>query len=108
MEVPDQSSRTGKDDRFKSPVRLLLNFFLKSRDRWRDKAIQRRTKIKNLEHKMRDIDDSRANWKSKAEQSEADQQALQERLRIVEAERDELRAKLEELQSKKAARSVDR
>lgn len=87
---------------FKSPRRLLLRFFRKSQQKWKEKAKQRRGKIKDLEHKVRDIEESRSNWKNKTQQLDAEKKALEERLRVAEAERRQLQARLEELESKKA------
>ncbi len=105
MEATDQeaSERQGS---FRSPSRLLVRFFRKSQQKWKEKAKQRRAKIKDLEHKVRDIDQSRAGWKRKAQQLDADKKTLEERLRVAEAEREQLQAKLAELGSKKAQRSV--
>jgi chromosome segregation ATPase len=88
-------------DGFKSPLRMLARFFRKSQQQWKKKALERRTKIKNLEHKVRDIDTSRTGWKNKAQQLEADKKSLQERLHRLEAERAQLQTKIEELASKK-------
>jgi septal ring factor EnvC (AmiA/AmiB activator) len=104
MEATGPIASTEQQGSFKSPLRLLLRFFHNSRDKWRAKSIQRRAKIKNLEHKVRDLDKSRAAWKDKAQQEATANKALQERLRAVEAERDQLRAQREELESKKNPR----
>ena len=101
MEATARVATADRPSGFKSPLRLLLSFFRRSRDQWKAKATSRRTKIKNLEHKVRDIDDSRTNWKDKAQQLEADKKALEERLRVVEAEREQLRAQLAEHEAKK-------
>jgi chromosome segregation ATPase len=102
MEATGQEASSARRCGFKSPLRLLLRFFRKSRDQWKDKAIERRAKLKDLEDKVRDIDRSRAGWKSKAQQLGAAQKALEERVRVLEDERAQLRAKIEELESKKA------
>lgn len=93
---------------FKSPMRILVRFFNKSRLQWKVKAMDRRAEIKDLEHKVRHLDQSRTNWKGKAQQLDADKKALAERLRIVEAERARLQATIEEHASKKAPRPVVR
>jgi septal ring factor EnvC (AmiA/AmiB activator) len=108
MEATSQEGWPEVKGGFKSPLRLLLRFFRKSQQQWKDKAIERRAKIKDLEHKVRDIDKSRAGWRSKAQQLDAAQKTLAERLRVVEAERDHLQAQVEELASKKAQRPVVR
>lgn len=107
MEALDQvmlevEGSSGSQSEFKSPARTLVRCFRKSQQNWKKKAVARRGKIKNLEHKVRDIDASRAGWKSKVQQLEADKQELAERLRAAEAERDRWQAKVEEHESKKA------
>lgn len=89
-------------DGFKSPLRLLVRFFRKSQQKWKQKALERRAKLKSLEHKVRDLDSSRTSWKNKAQQLEADKKDLEQRLRQAEAERTQLQAKVEESESKKA------
>jgi len=97
QEVPSEAATSI----FKSPRRMLVRFFRKSQQKWKKKAMERRAKIKSLEHKVRDIDGSRACWKSKVQQLEADKRALEERARVAEAERAQLQAKIEELETKK-------
>jgi predicted nuclease with TOPRIM domain len=87
---------------FKSPVRMLARFFRNSQQKWKKKAIERRAKIKDLHHKLRDIDTSRTGWRNKAQQWDRDKKSLEERLRGVESERARLQARVEELESKKA------
>jgi chromosome segregation ATPase len=108
MEATGQETSSAMRCEFKSPFRLLLQFFRRSRDQWKNKAIERRAKLRNLEDKVRDIDRSRAGWKSKAQQFGATQKAFEERLRVLEEERAQLLAKIEELESKKARRPVVR
>lgn len=99
QEVPETTARQCG---FKSPIRTLAGFFRKSQQKWKRKAIERRAKIKGMEHKVRDIDASRTGWKNKAQQLATDNNNLQERLQEVEAERSRLQGKVEELESKKA------
>jgi len=102
QEVPETPAVEQEVERgFKSPIRLLTRFFRKSQQKWKKKALERRAKIKGLEHKVREIDTSRAGWKNKAQQLEADKKSLEERLRQVEAERARVQAQMEELASKK-------
>jgi chromosome segregation ATPase len=100
--VPDVDESSEPKDEFKSPVRALVRFFRKSQQKWKKKALTRRAKIKDLQHKVRDIDASRTGWKSKVEQLESAKEDLAERLRVAEAERVRLQAKVQEYESKKA------
>jgi chromosome segregation ATPase len=100
--VPDVEGCSESKGAFKSPVRTLARFFRKSQQKWKKKALTRRARIKDLQHKVRDIDASRTGWKSKVQQLESDKEELAERLRVAEAERARLQAKVEEYESKKA------
>ena len=51
---------------FKSPVTRLARLFKKGRDDWKEKALERQTKMRNLEIKVRDLSNSRSNWKVRA------------------------------------------
>ena len=51
---------------FKSPVTRLARLFQKGRDNWKEKALEKQTKMRNLEIKVRDLSSSRENWKSRA------------------------------------------
>lgn len=102
MDAVGQDAKAVPPGELKSPTRILLRSFRQSRQKWKAKALQRRTEVKVLEHKVRDVGRSRARWKAKAKQVQAVEQALRERLQAVEAERDRLQAQVAELASKKA------
>ncbi len=51
---------------FKSSYARLARLFKKSRDKWKDKAIERHKEIRALEVKIRDLEESRARWKAQA------------------------------------------
>lgn len=51
---------------FKSPVNRLARLFQKGRDNWKEKALEKQTKVRNLEIKVRDLSNSRENWKVRA------------------------------------------
>lgn len=51
---------------FKSPITRLARLFKKGRDDWKEKALERQTKMRNLEIKARDLSNSRENWKARA------------------------------------------
>jgi chromosome segregation ATPase len=84
-----------------SPGRLLLSHFRASRDNWRAKALLRSARIRNLEQKIRDLQDSRSNWKDKAVELRAAKLSLENRLREVELQRDQLQAQLADTLAKK-------
>jgi len=51
---------------FKSPVSRLALLFRKSRDRWKERIIEKQKKIRYLEVKVRDLSKSRDKWKQEA------------------------------------------
>lgn len=51
---------------FKSPVTRLARLFHKGRDNWREKALEKQSKVRSLEIKIRDLSNSRSNWKARA------------------------------------------
>jgi predicted nucleic acid-binding Zn-ribbon protein len=51
---------------FKSPVTRLARLFHKGRDNWREKALEKQSKVRSLEIRIRDLTNSRSNWKARA------------------------------------------
>ena len=51
---------------YKSPPHKLIKFFKESRDGWEETAKKRREQIRDLQARVRDLEDSRAAWKEKA------------------------------------------
>jgi hypothetical protein len=51
---------------FKSPVVRLARLLKKGRDNWKEKALEKQMKVRNLEIKVRDLSNSRENWKARA------------------------------------------
>jgi len=61
---------------FKSSVNRLREYFEKSRDKWKQKAIDRHKKIRALQIRVRDLEKSRDNWKSKAKNIDTDEKKV--------------------------------
>ena len=61
---------------YKSSTKKLVRLFKKSRDAWKEKAIQRQKKIKALGIKVRDLIKSREYWKRRAKQAERELKQL--------------------------------
>jgi hypothetical protein len=49
----------------------LVRLFRKSREKWKARALERQQRIRALEVKVRDLEESRARWKAKAQAAEA-------------------------------------
>ena len=76
--MPDSDpSRAEETPEFRSPKRALARSFRLSRDRWKQKATQRREEIKALQIRVRDLETSRDLWKEKALYLQAQLQQLQ-------------------------------
>jgi hypothetical protein len=60
--------QAGRDEapQFRSPKRTLARAFRLSRDRWKEKATQRREELRSLKVRLRDVEASRELWKQKA------------------------------------------
>ncbi len=55
---------------FKSPVSRLARLFKKSRDNWKEKALNKQKKLRARDIKVRDLSLSREHWKSRAQEAE--------------------------------------
>lgn len=51
-----------------SPVKKLARYFEKSRDRWKEKCLKAKKRVKLLHTKVADLQVSRERWKSEAKQ----------------------------------------
>jgi hypothetical protein len=56
-----------EDKTYLSPEYKLLEFFEKSRDRWKNKALERKQHIRRLEKRVAALETSRRKWKEKAQ-----------------------------------------
>ncbi len=60
-----------EDNAYLSPAYKLLAFFEKSRDRWKNKALERKQHIRRLEKRIVELEASRRKWKMKAQAQRA-------------------------------------
>ncbi len=56
-----------EDKAYPSPDYKLLAFFEKSRDRWKNKALNRKQHIRRLEKRVAALEASRGKWREKAQ-----------------------------------------
>lgn len=70
---------------YKSQSKRLVRLFKKSRDNWKEIALQRHKKLRALEIKIRDLTASRENWKQRAMTAEKELRLL--RKEITEGEK---------------------
>ena len=60
----------------KSPVRKLVVFFQNSRDQWKAKHHELKTRLKIGQNQVRAVERSRENWRRRAEAAEREQARL--------------------------------
>lgn len=60
----------------KSPVRKLLSFFENSRDQWKAKHHDLKTRLKKEQNQVRAVEKSRESWRLRAEAAEREQSRL--------------------------------
>ena len=53
---------------YRSPIRKLMKFFEQSRDKWKEKCLEAKRRIKLLHTKVADLKASRGRWKKEAKQ----------------------------------------
>ena len=71
-------------DRFRSRVRVLAGFFLRSRDSWKRKYKELKSELKRCQVRVHDVTQSRQQWREKAEAKERELAALQAQLQELQ------------------------
>ena len=71
-------------DRFRSRVRVLAGFFLRSRDNWKRKYKELKSELKRCQVRVHDVTQSRQQWREKAEAKERELAALQAQLQELQ------------------------
>jgi len=74
---------------YKSPVSRLARLFKKSRDVWKERAIQKQKKVRELEIKVRDLNRSRERWKEKAKEAQQEVGRIKEEQKSRQREGEE-------------------
>jgi hypothetical protein len=89
---------------FRTPPRILIPKLVESRDKWKEKAGQRKRQLKAAQIRTRDLSTSRALWKDRAvaaEQQVQDlQRQLQEAQRLLELSRSDIAELRDQAQKK--------
>ena len=91
---------TNRSDQWKSPLRVLVRSFQKSRDRWKSKYQNVKAEIKRFRNQAQDAKKSRDKWKLRVQDLQHSKQELQQEVTRLTAEMESHR------QSKKGARSA--
>ncbi len=99
MELPRAESMEQVElSAFKSPLRILVRSFRRSRDNWKQKCLRAKKDIKRFKNKASDAVKGRDQWKRKFER-------MQERTESLEAELAQRRAESQAAASVKKSRS---
>jgi hypothetical protein len=64
---------------FKSPMRVLAQHFLASRERWKAKCMALKEQAKKYRMQLRDLRRSRDHWKQKAKELEKERRAFSDK-----------------------------
>jgi hypothetical protein len=90
----DGTAQVGSERSFRSPKRILVRFFRRSRDRWKEKYKAAKWELKKRSNEVADVRKSRQAWREKAEENEAELGRLREQMKRLQ----------EELEMEKASR----
>lgn len=69
MEATAETTQAATHKQFKSPARVLVTFFQRSRDRWKQKYQDLKATVKAYKVRIADLSKSREQWRLKAEQA---------------------------------------
>jgi len=70
--------QTADGTTYKSRLKVLLEFFRRSRDQWKDKCIESKAALKTANNRSRWLETSRDQWKARANELESQLQAIRE------------------------------
>lgn len=96
----DQGQRT-----FKSPRRVLLRSFLRSRERWKAKYMAQKPKLKRLRNRAADAQRARDQWRERAQTAAADAAQARAELAAAQAQLAAVQAQLAERTAAEKKRS---
>ena len=81
-----ESTQNTKKDRYKSPNHKLITFFKNSRDKWKERATDRRKNNRYLQTKIRDLNTSREKWKKISKSKDREIEKLREEINSLRKE----------------------
>lgn len=62
---------------YRSPIVKLARFFERSRDKWKEKCLKAKRRVKRLQTNVSDLEASRERWKQEAKKARAEVARLQ-------------------------------
>ena len=76
--------QTADGTTYKSRIRVLMEFFRRSRDGWKQKCIAAKVALKKANNRNRWLETSRDKWKARARELEAQLQCLREEQKAID------------------------
>ncbi len=70
--------KTADGTTYKSRLKVLMEFFRRSRDQWKEKCLAAKAALKKANNLIRWLETSRDTWKAKAKELEAEVRQLRE------------------------------
>jgi len=95
--MDEPQTPTSPPPAFRSPPRILIPKLVESRDKWKEKAGQRKSQLKAAQIRTRDLTNSRALWKERALSAEGQVQQLQRQLQEAQQFLEQSRCEIAEL-----------
>ncbi len=71
-------------EEYSSSAERLANWFLESRNKWKERALKRQKELRKAGIKIRDLEKSREEWKIKAKEYQEKIKKLEEEKNILE------------------------
>jgi peptidoglycan hydrolase CwlO-like protein len=76
----------GELSSYRSPLRVLADWFRKSRDNWKQKCMKLKADVKRFKNRASDLQKSRDHWKAKASDHQQEIEALQAEVEQLKAQ----------------------
>lgn len=88
-DIEGEMEETSKGNNYKSPQRKLVKFFEKSRNQWKGKCQEAKSRVKKLNNRIRFLEKSKDQWKRRVKEVEEELTAIKS---IEQAREKELEA----------------
>lgn len=72
--------------RFSTPLPKLVQFFKDSRDKWKEKAVERKRNLKKAQNQVYAVTNSRDSWKERAKASEERIEELEREIALLKCQ----------------------
>ena len=71
-------------EEYSSSAERLANWFLESRNKWKERALKKQKELRKAGIKIRDLEKSREEWKKKAQEYKEKKNQLEEEKKLLE------------------------